>query len=112
MECRRSARFQVGMIAVMSPNSLKALPHQKPQVIKAIPPGVQFDFAQAGRILNRDLGEAYLWALQRLDLDLLGESHAVAFEFHSLEDAASKHPHAGLRIAHPGEVKQRHREGE
>src|SRR5579859_992499 len=94
------------------PAAAEALLHQEEKIVKSVPPGVQLYLAQPGTVLNRDLAEPDTGALEGLDLDFLGKRHAVRFQLHLVDDASPEHPHTGLRIAHPAQVKHRHGQGQ
>src|SRR5579864_736749 len=114
-----SARpFQTGtMIETPSGISLHApssetLLHQEEKIVKAVTPGIQLDFAQPRTVLNGNFAETDARILEGFYFDFFRKCHAVGFQPHLVENAATQHPHAGLRIAHPAQIEHRHGEGQ
>ena len=110
--CQEGEERQGQYQASTSSATGKALLEEEEEVLEAVAPGIEFDLAEAGGVHDGDLLEAGGGVEEGFDLDLFGESHAVGFELHVLEDAAAEDPHAALRVADPTEEKERHGEGQ
>ena len=111
-DIRRSPLLLLSVCKIHSPcwsqTKTESFHYQKTEVAKTIAPGLQFYLSHPVGVINVDFFESNPLPDNGFDLDLLAESHAIAYELHFLETGAFEYPHAGLRIPDPSEIKNRH----